>query len=534
MTLQKILYFLLLTCAISPACSDEQFGGMRTGNYTDTNGALKDEADFPIGIAIDYTPYLGDAAYRQTVKQEARSTTFGYQMKHGAIVKSDGSLDFSKADQLYDAATSDGLEVFGHTLAWHQNQNANYLKTYAGIVVAGSSELAANPGFEAGLANWSVFNTGNPAGTATITATTTGGEFRTGTGGMKVVNPTAYAGSQWRVQVSSAAFTTTPGTKYVLSYWVKAGTPGGSIRLSTGPSAAQYQGDQTIGTAWQQISWTITASLTSTTVLFDMGQAANTYFIDDVSIKEFVPDPSPTQVAAKLDQALNNFITGTVTHYKGKVKAWDVVNELLADNGALRSNSNTPAADDVLVWSNYMGQDYALKAFNYAAAADPDALLFINDYNLESSGAKLDSLIKTVGRLKARGAKIDGIGTQMHISINTSYAGIQSMFKKLADTGLKVRISELDVRLNPNDLSYLTADALFMSYQARMYEYVVQSYLENVPAAQRHGITIWGVTDQDSWIVVNQKKNDFPLLFNNRYEKKPAYSAVLQTLKANK
>jgi endo-1,4-beta-xylanase len=106
-------------------------------------------------------------------------------------------------------------------------------------------------------------------------------------------------------------------------------------------------------------------------------------------------------------------------------------------------------ANDWLVWSNYLGRDYALKAFNYAKAADPTALLFINDYNLESRAVKLDSLIAMVTELKGKGAKIDGIGTQMHISRNTSYDGIDQMFKKLAATGLKVHISELDVRINP-------------------------------------------------------------------------------------
>ncbi|RZJ87744.1 MAG: T9SS type A sorting domain-containing protein, partial [Hymenobacter sp.] len=82
------------------------------------------------------------------------------------------------------------------------------------------------------------------------------------------------------------AFATTIGKQYVISYWVRAAAAGGSIRLSSGPSSAQYQGDQAIGTAWQQVSWTITASLASTTFLFDMGQVANTYYIDDVSVKE--------------------------------------------------------------------------------------------------------------------------------------------------------------------------------------------------------------------------------------------------------
>ncbi|MBO2011071.1 cellulose binding domain-containing protein [Hymenobacter negativus] len=157
-----------------------------------------------------------------------------------------------------------------------------WLKIDGGTFQSVSSQLATNPGFESGLSGWSTVN----ATGATISANTVAADAHSGTGSMKVVNPTAQPGNQWRVQVSSAAFPTTIGKQYVISYWVKAAAPGGSIRLSSGPSSPQYQGDQAIGTAWQQVTWTITASLTSTTFLFDMGQVANTYFIDDVSVKE--------------------------------------------------------------------------------------------------------------------------------------------------------------------------------------------------------------------------------------------------------
>jgi endo-1,4-beta-xylanase len=166
-----------------------------------------------------------------------------------------------------------------------------------------------------------------------------------------------------------------------------------------------------------------------------MGQAANTYYIDDASVKQVIAAPSDAEIAVKLDSALYNFITNTVTRYKGVVKAWDVINELFADNGTLRNNSNTSTTgSDVLEWSNYLGNNYALHAFQYAQAADPNALLFINDYSLESHSFKLDSLISYVKFLKANGAKADGICTQMHIAWST-YAGIDAMFQKLAATG---------------------------------------------------------------------------------------------------
>jgi endo-1,4-beta-xylanase len=504
-----------------------EVGILNTGNFGSTSTALRDAADFPIGVAVDYTPMLNDGIYATIVKQDFDAVTFGYQMKHGAVVQDNGTFNFTNTDALVAACGNQA--IFGHTLGWHQNQNAIFLKSYAGITLPAATELATNPGFESGLTGWSVFNSGNPAGTATITTGSGANEVRTGTGSMKVINPTAYTGSQWRVQVSSTAFPTTPTKQYIISYWVKAASSNGSIRLSTGPTNSQYQGDQTIGTAWQQVIWNITADITSTTFLFDMGQVANTYFIDDISVKEVITPPSGSQIAAKLDTALGNFISTMVNRYKAKVHAWDVINELFADNGSIRTNANTSVtASDVLVWSNYMGRDYALKAFAYATANDPTADLFINDYALETNSVKLDSLIAFVKELKGKGAKVDGIGTQMHIGWNTSNAGIDAMMQKLAATGLKIRISELDVKSIMGSAAGKPTPEL-MGYQAAMFQYVIGSYIKYIPKAQQAGITVWGVTDKSSWLYNNG--TEFPLLYDNNYAKKPAYAGFLQGLK---
>ena len=525
LSLKTIVPAALMALALSACTKMKDVGVENTNDYSDTGAPLKDATDIPVGVAIDFSDMVTNTNYSTVVKRDFDRVTFGNLMKHSSIVGNNGVMNFTNTDALVAAVGT--MDIFGHTLGWHSQQNATWLKSYSGLVVPAAAELATNPGFETGgLSNWSVFNSNG----ATITASSTTGDFRTGTTCMKVVNPAAWPGSQWRVQVSSAAFATTPGKQYVISYWVKAASGGGSIRLSTGPTSAQYQGDQTIGTTYQQITWNITASITSTTFLFDMGQAANTYYIDDVSVKEVIPVPGGAAIANKLDTALGTYITTMVNRYKTKVKAWDVVNELLDDNGNLRNNSNTSTtAADVLVWSNYLGRDYALKAFNYAAAADPAATLFINDYNLESRPVKLDSLLKMVTELKGRGAKIDGIGTQMHITRATSYDGIDQMFKKLAATGLKIHVSELDVRINPNVVPGYVLTQMEQNYQAQMYNYVVSSYLKNIPKAQQFGITVWGVTDNTSWLYNGGK--DFPLLYNADFSKKKAYGGVVNALK---
>jgi endo-1,4-beta-xylanase len=510
--------------------------GTGTGTTVDTVGPLKSASGVTIGFAINHNSFLNNNAYRTVVVREASSVTFENEMKHSSIVQSDGSFNFTTSDALVNAATSAGLTLFGHVLGWHSQQNATYLKNLPGLGNTTGNELLLNGGFELGSAtsfdNWSTFNAANGA---TINVGSGANEVRTGTRSLKVINPVPNPDNQWRVQVASDLFNTVNGKQYNISYWVKAATADGSIRLSTqtsGGGSAQYQTDQTIGTSFQQVSWTFTANSTQTRILFDMGLVANTYFIDDVSVKEVIP-ASSHEMVEKLDEALKNWITAIVTRYKGKVKAWDVVNELFADNGNIRNNNNTStSSSDVFVWSHYMGREFAVKAFHYAKEADPGALLFINDYNLESSNtAKLDSLVSYVKELQAKGVKIDGIGTQMHISLNTTSNAIDNMFKKLAATGLKVRISELDIRVNPSDRADFTFTPAIAADQSAKYHYVISSYLKNVPVAQQHGITFWGVDDASSWIVVSQRKNDFPLLFDKNFYKKPAYEGVLKALK---
>jgi len=527
------------------ACQQDDIGILNDKAVSKTDGALKDAADFPIGLAISEGTYKNSAAYREALGTHASSTTFGYYMKHGALVDDGGNVNFTNADEIFNAVTAQGVDVFGHTLGWHTNQNADYLKT---IVGGGSGptavNLISNGGFDTDLSSWSVQNTGDPSGTSSFSHTTVAGEVRTGSGALKVITDKDYGSSQWRVQIHTSAFATESGKSYKVSFWIKAASGTGSIRLSLSPASnatpSAYQGDQTVTTAWTQISFIFTKTAAETTkISFDIGNKANTYFIDDVMVVDAAASVPPVGEAlvTAVSGALNDFITKTVTHYKGKVSAWDVVNEAIADNGSLRTDENTTVpqgATDYFFWSKYLGEDWVLKAFQYAEAADPDALLFINDYNLEYSTAKLDGLIALVNKMKAKGAKIDGIGTQMHISINTSYAMIDKMFEKLAATGLLIRISELDVRANPYDkpdFSYLT-HAQAIAYQANMYEYVVKSYLKHVPAAQRHGITVWGIHDPDSWIVVYQNKIDAPLMFDANMAKKSAFYAVKNALEA--
>lgn len=520
------------------SCKKDIYNGVNstlTNTYSDTTGTLKSAATFPLGMAIDYDFISNTYGDRNIVIREANNVTFGYTMKHGAVVKSDGSLDFTRADALVSNANAAGLQVHGHTLVWYQNQNGTYLRS----LIPGSAgnsvpSLIANGGFELGsgssFTNWSAYNGGT-----SFSETKVASEVHGGTRALKVVNATDNPGAQYKVQLASDLFNTTIGTTYNVSFWIKSATAGGSVRLSTGPTA-QYEGDQTTSTSWTQVNWSIVAKDVQTRIVIDIGLKANTYFVDDMMVTDAsLSTPLPAAaVATKVDAAMKTFITGMVNHFKDRVHAWDVVNEPVNDNGTLRVGPYVAGTDatDTFYWGQYLGRSYIANAFTYASQADPTALLFINDYNLEAGSAKVDSLVKIVTALKAANVPIHGIGTQMHSTINSSYNDIDNMFKKLAATGLKIRISELDVKLNPNNkvLDVSSSTALY-NLQADMYHYIIQSYMKNVPAAQQYGITVWGQLDKNSWIVTQQKLNDAPLLFDNSSKKKPAYGATVSALK---
>jgi endo-1,4-beta-xylanase len=256
-----------------------------------------------------------------------------------------------------------------------------------------------------------------------------------------------------------------------------------------------------------------------------------TYWIDDIRIYQAsnAPPGSPA-VAEKVDSALKRWIRASVTRYPGKTKAWDVVNEPYTDGSSILRNG-TGTTGDTYYWAEWLGRGYIAKAFNYAREYDATADLFLNDYNLEFNPVKVDSFVALANQLRAQGVPITGVGTQMHISINTSKPGIDAMFTKLAATGLKVKISELDIRINPANMTGFVPTTSILEQQAEMYRYVLQSYYSRVPAAQRYGVTVWGISDNYSWIVTTQGREDFPLLFDQAYRKKIAYTGLWKGLK---
>jgi endo-1,4-beta-xylanase len=222
-------------------------------------------------------------------------------------------------------------------------------------------------------------------------------------------------------------------------------------------------------------------------------------------------------------------IEGEAAHYKGQVSSWDVVNEAIRDDdGTLRNKDVNPG--DGSIWRQHLGPDYIARAFQYAHEADPNALLFYNDYGQEWNNVKLDSMIALVTGLKNRGIPISGIGMQMHIDINTDNSNITAALKRLAATGLLVHISELDISVNPNNDPSIVFVAGLQQLQSAKYEFVAQTYINTVPKAQRYGMTVWEFSDANSWIPAFYNRRDWPLPFDSLYKKKPAYYGYLKGL----
>lgn len=219
------------------------------------------------------------------------------------------------------------------------------------------------------------------------------------------------------------------------------------------------------------------------------------------------------------EQLMKTHIQTIVTHFKNKVTAWDVVNEAFNEDGTLRNS----------IWLQKLGPGYIEKAFVFAHEADPNALLFYNDYNLEFNRTKRQSALSLLTSLRNRGIKVDGIGLQMHIS--TSYpdpSQIAKAFEDVVASGLKLHLSELDISINPSNRNIEPSESLLRK-QANLLAKIVVSY-NQIPTQYQYGITFWGISDKNSWIRSFYNREDYPLLYDDNYLPKPCYCKLIETL----
>lgn len=227
--------------------------------------------------------------------------------------------------------------------------------------------------------------------------------------------------------------------------------------------------------------------------------------------------------AAAWDQLLKTHIQTVVGRYKGRIKSWDVVNEAISDNGGVLRTTES-------IWYQKLGEAFIEKSFIYAHEADPDALLFYNDYGHEFGPTKRTAIINLVNKLKDKGVPIHGIGLQMHTNSNQSNQNLADAINTASATGLKVHIAELDIAMNPGNIQDLVYSAGLAQQQKAKYEFVVKTF-NAIPKNQQYGITTWNVGDADTWIRGEYNRPDWPLPFNDNYERKAAYQGILDGVK---
>lgn len=227
----------------------------------------------------------------------------------------------------------------------------------------------------------------------------------------------------------------------------------------------------------------------------------------------------------QLSAILHDHITRVVDHYRGKVFAWDVVNEAFEEHGKLRES----------IWYNHPGIGlkkkrtlYIARAFHWAHEADPGALLFYNDAEAETINHKSNVIYAMVKDFKRRGVPIDGVGLQMHIfNLNTNVQSISANIARFTKLGVQVHITEMDVAL-PIDSSGTLLHPEERARQAELYRQVAQVCLQHPGCT---AFQTWGFTDKYSWVprFTNGEKGG-ALLFDRQYHPKPAYEALRQVI----
>lgn len=370
----------------------------------------------------------------------------------------------------------------------------------------------------------------------------------------------------------------TPGD-YAVDVEIKS-TKAGNIKMTVqngwGGTAESFTGSVLLKEGWTTARFKMTLEQGGNYDFILKPETFNaTLDLKSVSVKKIVKMNSipltPKEKSDTLTWAMNKWISGMMQATEGKVKAWDLINEAVAGEGNVNgfyplqtANENNP---DDFFWQDYFTPEMygpivekaARDAYAAVEGTNPaDLKLFVNDYNLESDGdnnQKVKSLVYWIGVWEKKGqelgynTKIDGIGSQMHISyyenpqtLESKKKGIQNMLKIMAETGKLVRISELDmgyVDAEGNDVTTAQLEKLTIDERvakekamAEYYKWIIEQYFAIVPTSQQYGICQWCLTDSpasSSW------RGGQPVgLWNLNYQRKPAYGGFAEGLSGAK
>ena len=500
--------------------------------YLDEYQALKDYIDytkypnFKLGAGTTVNDYLNQTLVKDMINKNFTETVAGNAMKMGSVVDGNGNMNFETVKRYVNAATKAGLNVYGHTLAWHSQQPKGWLLRL----------MADKPDTSSGQEVLTVIASKDFTSSQSVGWTSDKDKYGytltfNATNGLNI-HTTKKCDNSWDVQfLAMTDIPTTTGKTYKMTMTVK-GSKAGTLHSKLGDWGNGDYPDIAFTSEWKTVEVSYKAAVESSFFMLQCGDFVGDIYIKNIKFEGYQGPTVPQTQQERHDTlvyAMDKWIKGMMEACDGKVKAWDLVNEAISGGGndgqgnyELQHSEGYKSGTwdvggDAFYWQDYMGDlEYVRQACRLARKYGPeDVKLFINDYNLESDwdgNKKVKSLVGWIKKWEADGVtKIDGIGTQMHIScfeddniLNSIKQHITTMFEVMAASGKLVRVSEMDmgyVRGNNRWGSSLKTDQLTEAEHQKMadfYEWILKEYFRLIPAEQQWGICQWCTNDAPS------------------------------------
>ena len=497
--------------------------------YLDEYKALKEYIDyekypnFKLGAGTTVNDYLNNSLVKNLTNKNFSETVAGNAMKMASCVDGNGNMNFNTVKRYVNAATEAGLSVYGHTLAWHSQQPNGWLYK----LIADKPD--PNGGSEYTVVASKDFRKTQNVGWKADEAENDYSIKFNSTNGLMV---TVTKQHPWEVQfLAMTDILLTSGQSYKMTFTVK-GSKTGKLDGRLGDWGGGSNFSVNFTTEWQDVSVDIKPTMSSSFILLHVPN-----YVGDVYIKQIKFEGNKVKTVPQTQQerhdtlvyAMDKWIKGMMNACGGKVKAWDLVNEAIGGGGndgqgnyeLQHSDGYKSGTWDVggsaFYWQDHMGDlEYVRQACRLARKYGPeDIKLFINDYNLESDwdgNKKVKSLVNWIKKWEADGVtKIDGIGTQMHIScfeddniLKSIKSHITTMFEVIAKSGKLCRVSEMDmgyVRGSNRWGSSIKTNQLTEAEHKKMadfYEWIIKEYFRIIPPEQQWGICQWCTTDAPS------------------------------------